>query len=145
MRRWVTTQLVPKVLIANQTSVIEAVADGDGAWIPGVPLISAFPIGGTAVEELAAVLTSPVATACAWHRAAGTGLAAGTPRLAPRLIEGLPWPAGSLRAAVDRLAAGDVVGCGRAVDVAYGLDRRADPLIEWWRDLLPSRTLAPAR
>ena len=41
MRRWADALLVPKVVVANQTRVIEAVADPAGAWIPGVPLIAA--------------------------------------------------------------------------------------------------------
>ena len=43
MRRWADGLLVPKVLVANQTRVIEAVADPDGRWLPGVPLITARP------------------------------------------------------------------------------------------------------
>ena len=38
MRRWADELLVPKVLVANQTRVIEAVADPDGRWLPGVPV-----------------------------------------------------------------------------------------------------------
>ena len=43
MRRWADGMLVPKVVVANQTRVIEAVADPDGSWIPSVPLITARP------------------------------------------------------------------------------------------------------
>ena len=40
MRRWADRFAVPKVLVANQTRIIEAVADPEGAWLPGVPLIT---------------------------------------------------------------------------------------------------------
>ena len=40
MRRWADRRLVPKVLIANQARVIEAVHDPDGAWLPGVPVLT---------------------------------------------------------------------------------------------------------
>ena len=73
MRRWAETLLVPKVVVANQTRVIEAVADPDGSWIPGVPLITVRPTDPVDVPAVAAVLTSPYASAWAWHRAGGTG------------------------------------------------------------------------
>ena len=141
MRRWAETMLVPKVVVANQTRVIEAVADSDGTWIPGVPLISARPDGSTDVHTLAALLTSPVASAWAWHRAGGSGLSAGAVRLGPRWLAELPWPAGGLAAAASALAAGDVHGCGDTVTSAYGLDPN-EPLVvalgRWWRGWLPS-------
>jgi hypothetical protein len=43
MRRWAQKRLVPKVLVANQTSIIEAVCDADGRWLPGVPVVAAYP------------------------------------------------------------------------------------------------------
>ena len=82
MRRWAADLLVPKVLVANQTRVVEAVVDDAGSWLPGVPAITARPQPGVDPWAVAAVLTSPVASAWVWHRAAGTGLAArvGAPR-----------------------------------------------------------------
>jgi len=137
LRRWAEGLLVPKVLVANQTRVIEAVADPAGAWLPGVPVLTVRPAAGAAVAEVAAVLTSPVATAWAWHRAAGTGLSATALRLGPRWLAELPWPAGPLDDAVAALAAGDVERCGASVLAAYG---RAgdDPLLAWWSARLPA-------
>ena len=141
MRRWAETLLVPKVVVANQTRVIEAVADPDGSWIPGVPLITVRPTDPVDVPAVAAMLTSPYASAWAWHRAGGTGMSAGAMRLGPRWLAELPWPAGDLGGAVSALAAGDVAGCGEAVMSAYGLDA-GDPLVvrmgEWWRGWLPA-------
>ena len=140
MRRWAARLTVPKVLVANQTRIIEAVADPDGAWLPGVPLITVRPTLLGDVWQLAAVLTSPVASAWAWHRAAGTGLSARSLRLGPRWLAELPWPAGSLAGAVDALAAGDIAGCGAAVAHAYGLDPgEAVAPRRWWEGQLPSR------
>jgi hypothetical protein len=139
MRRWAARLAVPKVLVANQTRIIEAVADPDGASLPGVPLITVRPTLPADVWSVAAVLTSPVASAWAWHRAAGTGLSARSLRLGPRWLAELPWPAGSLAGAVDALAASDVVGCGAAVSDAYGLGAgAATPLRRWWEAQLPS-------
>lgn len=138
MRRWADGLLVPKVLVANQTTVVEAVVDDDGTWLPGVPAITARPRDGADRWAVAAVLTSAVATVWAWHRAAGTGLSASAVRLGPRWLGELPWPAGDLAAAVAALRAGDVAGCGRAVHAAYGL-AGDDAALGWWLERLPRR------
>jgi hypothetical protein len=132
MRRWADGLLVPKVVVANQTRIIEAVADPGGRWIPGIPLITARPARGVDVPIIAAVLTSPVASAWAWHRAGGTGLSAAAIRLGPRWLAELPWPAGDLADATSALDVGDVVACGDAVTAAYGLDPTMSALRTWW-------------
>lgn len=140
MRRWAAEMLVPKVLVANQTRVIEAVADPHGAWLPGVPLITVRPSDAALVPAITAVLTSPIASAWAWHRAAGTGLSAQSLRLGPRWLAELPWPSGSLHAATQALAVGDVVACGVAVTEAFGIDAASTDgaaLHAWWSARLP--------
>jgi len=141
MRRWADQRLVPKVLVANQTSIVEAVADPAGAWLPAVPVIGVYPPGGgdagLSAWEIAAVLTSPWASAWVWQRSAGTGLSAGAVRLGPVLLGGLPWPAGSVEAAVEALRLGDVRACGRAVLDAYGVSGEAGRnLFDWWEAAL---------
>lgn len=160
MRRWADKRLVPKVLVANQTSIIEAVCDERGEWLPAVPVVAAYPGAGS--EQLtfddlagaragaapgdddpaglawtiAAVLTSPVASVWLWHRNAGTGLSSGTVRVGPVVLGELPWPAGDLAGAVGRLRRGDVVGCGESVLTAYGVDAATDDgasVLRWWR------------
>jgi len=143
MRRWADGLLLPKVLVANQTRVMEAVVDRAGQWLPGVPTLTARPGPGVDPWRVAAVLTSPVASAWAWHRAAGTGLAARSLRLGPRWLAELPWPAADLAPAAAALRDGDVVACGRAVDVAYGVVDGA-ALVDWWVDGLPAAVLVPA-
>jgi hypothetical protein len=139
MRRWADRLMVPKVLVANQTRAIEAVADAGGSWLPGVPVITARPATASGVWPVAAVLTSPVAGAWAWHRAAGTGLSARTLRLGPRWLAELPWPARSLAPAVEALRDGDVGACGAAVVDAFGVGGEdASGLWRWWRAQLPS-------
>ena len=135
-------KLVPKVLVASQTRRIEAVADADGRWLPGVPVTTAVPAVATRLWELAAVLTSPIASVAAWHRAAGTGLSAHSLRVGPDLLGGLPWPAGDLRAATAALRAGDVISCGSEVMRAFGMGAAAadEELMAWWRAGLPSGT-----
>jgi hypothetical protein len=137
MRRWADDRLVAKVLIANQTRIIEAVADSAGQWLPAVPVVAAYPLGGQPgqrCEEIAAVLTSPVASVWMWHRSAGTGLSACTVRIGPSSIGDVPWPAGDLGAAVAALRCGDVHGCGAATMAAYRVDD--GELWAWWSGAL---------
>jgi hypothetical protein len=162
MRAWARRKLVPKVLVANQTRIVEAVADPDGAWLPGVPVSSLVPTRETSVWELAAVLTSPVATAAAWLAVAGTGLSARAIRLGPAVLAALPWPAGDVTRGAQLLRDGDVLGCGRSIAAAYasggvhtactaGLADE-DPLFEWWAGSVngaavarPGSSTAPSR
>jgi hypothetical protein len=149
MVRWARRRLVPKVLVANQTRIVEAVCDPDGEWLPAVPVLGVYPNGGhwddtdrrtvddlaRSAWQIAAVLTSPLASAWSWHRGAGTGLSADAIRLSPAVLGALPWPGGDLERAVRALRAGDVRGCGAAVDVAYGIDDDR-VLFDWWAALL---------
>jgi hypothetical protein len=140
MRRWAAQLEVPKVLVANQTRIIEAVADAAGEWLPCVPMITVRPVPPMDVWSLAAVLTSPVGSTWAWRRAAGTGLSARTLRLGPRWLAELPWPPGPLTPAVAALREGDVAACGTAVSHAYGLDHGdASAMQRWWEAQLRSR------
>lgn len=151
MAKWARRRLVPKVLVANQTKIIEAVCDPTGAWLPGVPVVAVYPRGvhwddpsptdrpptrevATAAWEIAAVLTSPFASAWLWHRGAGSGLSADTVRSSPVVLADLPWPAGNLEGAVEAVRAGDVRACGHRIDQAYGIDD--DELTPWWSTLL---------
>jgi len=154
MREWARRRLVPKVLVANQTRLVEAVCDPHGDWLPAVPVLGVYPTGAhwddddrRPIDELAesawtiaAVLTSPVASAWLWHRGAGTGLSADAIRLSPVTLAALPWPAGDLAEAVESLRRGDTRACGAAVDAAYGISDGStlfEPsLFDWWSALL---------
>lgn len=144
MRGWADRKLVPKTLIAAQTTIIEAVSDRDGSWLPGVPVVTAVPspdvdlvdVDPVDVDMVTAVLTSPVASVAAWWSAAGTGLSATALRLGPALLGGLPWPSGDMAPAVDALRQGDVAGCGVHAAAAFGL-ARDHPIVSWWTERLP--------
>jgi SAM-dependent methyltransferase len=142
MHRWADKRLVPKVLVANQTRVIEAVCDPTGEWLPAVPVVGIYPHrmkGGLGAEvdlawEIAAVLTSPIASAWVWHRSGGTGMSANSIRLGPVVLADLPWPSGDLGPAVAALQRGDVRECGLALLDAHGaadVDVREE-LFSWW-------------
>ncbi|MEL0283325.1 MAG: hypothetical protein VW964_02070, partial [Ilumatobacter sp.] len=117
--------------------VVEAVADHQGLWVPGVPVVRLMPQAGCTLDEVAAVLTSPVATRLLWAASAGTGLSPKALRVGVRTLTALPWPAGPLDNAVEALRNGDVAACGLLVDRAFGLDGN-DELSTWWRQELPT-------
>ena len=87
LQRWATSRLVPKILIANQTKVIEAVPDPGGEWLPSVPVITCLTRDS---ERVLRVLGSPAANEWVHHQAEGSGLGVGTVRLSPRLLAGIP-------------------------------------------------------
>ncbi len=87
LQQWARARLVPKILIANQTKVIEAVHDVDGSWLPSVPVISCVT---PEPERVLAVLNSLRANEWVRHHAAGSGLSATSVRLTPRLLASLP-------------------------------------------------------
>jgi hypothetical protein len=140
---WAERKLVPKVLVANQTSLVEAVADVEGAWLPGVPITAVTPrpddpTPTRTVRQIEAVLTSPIASAWCWHVGGGTGMSSTAVRVSPAILGSVPWPAADLAPAVAALDARDVEGCGAAVLAAYGVDRsEGEPLLTWWRAGLP--------
>jgi SAM-dependent methyltransferase len=137
MRAWADKRLVPKVLVANQTPIIEAVCDPTGEWLPGVPVVAAYPKGGVSPWEIAAVLTSPAASVWAWHRQGGSGMSPNAIRVGPAILAELVWPDGPLIEAVAALKSGDIVRCGRLVDRAYGLSNdEQDLVMSWWMTIL---------
>lgn len=139
---WAARKLVPKVLVANQTRVVEAAPDPTGAWLPGVPVSTVTPAGVADPErtvwELTAALTGPVATIHAWEATAGTGLSATAVRVGPAVLGSVPWPAGTLDGAIAALRRGDVLGAARATTAAHGLDAaEVDLLVGWWAATAP--------
>ena len=87
MQDWARRRLVPKLLIANQTQIIEAVADPEGTWLPSVPVITCIT---DVADDVAHVLASDRATQWVGHRAAGSGLSARSVRLSPALLASIP-------------------------------------------------------
>jgi SAM-dependent methyltransferase len=131
---WVDRQRAPKVLVATQTKVIEAVVDPDGDWIPSVPVIAVHPYQRGDVWAVAAVLLAPPVSAWAATHHLGAGMGAGTLKLSAREVLDLPLPARRWDGATALLRAGDLDGTAAEMCAAYGL-RRADaaPILDWWR------------
>ena len=128
-------RLVPKVVVATQTRVIEAAVDATGAWLPATPVISVV-AETSRLWPIAAALNSPPLSAWAATRHLGAARSSTALKLSAREVRSLPLPAPSSawdQAAV-ALEAGDVLRSGQLMCVAYGVD---DTAFRWWRDRLP--------
>lgn len=145
---WAPRRLVPKVLVATQTRVIEALADPEGTLLPVTPLISVVPAPGE-LWPLAAVLLAPAVSRQAVERFGGAALSATALKLAARQVAELPLPAdrAAWADAADAVArahrAGDpasrlacLTEAARCMNAAFRVD---DPeaLLAWWLARLP--------
>jgi hypothetical protein len=100
-------------------------------------VLSVMPSDPAMVWEIAAVLTSAVASAWVAHRGAGAGLSATAIRISPPVLANIPWPSGPLDGAVSALRAGDREACSSLVAHAFGIDNETSAqLNRWWLDLL---------
>ncbi|MEZ6318276.1 MAG: hypothetical protein R3B49_05900 [Phycisphaerales bacterium] len=147
---WITSRLVPKILLATQTRVIEALVDADGVYLPSTPVISVLPRDPRDLWRLAAALASPVCAALAMHRHAGTALSPDAIKLAARQVLALPLPADAdawqaaadlfrdahhARTDPDRTAL--LLQMGQAACAAYRVPASsAEELMRWWGDRL---------
>lgn len=147
LARWVDDRLTPKVLVATQTRVIEAVADPDGRLVPSTPVVSVGVDPERVWFTLAALLAPPV-TAWALHRASGAALGAGALKLSARQIRGVPepvvpsgWQEGAELARHAQTAPTPearyetLLELGVVMTAAYGVED-GDQLMSWWTERL---------
>lgn len=141
-RRWVARTLVPKIVVATQTKVLELAVDEQGAWVPSVPVISVVPERSDDLWRLAAALASPAATAWLARRTPGVGLHRGALKVSRRDLAELPLPPnpGAWDAAAAALrnlvAVHDPGAFDRFVAAAAAAYGSAPALVEWWRGRL---------
>ncbi len=140
---WAQSRLVPKVLVATQTSTLEAVVDAEGVWLPSIPLISVVPHDDDDLWRLAAALVSPPLSAYAAATWLGAALSIKAIKLSAAQVRLLPLPPD--QEAWDRAAmsfreaqasddrAEPLRRCGRQMCEAYGLDDgTTSQLMDWW-------------
>lgn len=145
---WVRDRLVPKLLVASQTRVLEAIVDRRGHMLPCTPVVTVEPLpGAPSLDHLAAALTAPVASLLLLHDAAGTALSPEAMRVSARTLGGLPLPpegpawdraaeaVGRLDDAPSPAAVEQIATLAMA---AYGLDDRGD-IVKWWHSRRPGR------
>ena len=150
VRRWWSGLALPKVLVATQTRVVEAVADRRGDLVPVTPVVAAVPTSTCDVDHLVAALCAPPVAALAHHRVAGTGLSPTTLRLRAADVARLPLPVDATAwstgvAELQAAVAGDEAAWARyatAATHAHGLGGR-DDLVEWWLRRRGTRTRRP--
>lgn len=133
--RWVQQRLVPKVLVASQTRVVEVVVDTAGILVPSVPVV-AVAADEADLWAVAAALLAPPVSAWALARGAGTALAADAVKLSAKQVLEIPLPVdhGRWRAASQALSTGDEgspAAFGAAMCQAYGL-AADDAVLAWW-------------
>lgn len=148
---WVRRLAVPKVLVATQTKVIEAVADLDGRTVAFTPVIAVVPTDGVTAARIEAALLAPAATAWAMRRFGGAGMSANALKLAAKQVLEIPLPVhrepwdeavstlrGSSASETDgeRVSEPDWREFGRLMNAAWGIDD--DALVEWWLARLPN-------
>lgn len=141
LSRWVTGRLRPKLVVATQTRVIEAVADPTGEWIPSTPVIAVHGDDEDLWKALAVLLAPPV-TLWARQQFAGAALSIDAIKLSARQVLDLPLPgdrtgwdraARVLKASHSVRRGGAtpeaVVEAARVMTAAYGCDEYVH---QWW-------------
>ena len=145
LHRWARSRLVPKILVATQGQVVEAVADEAGEWLPSVPVITVSPREGVSLWRLLAVLLAPPVAAHAAATYAGAGFTMRAIKLSARQVAQLPLPTRDgvwdQAAECARQAQHDperrlahLEDVGRLMCEAY--DVPPDDVLPWWRDRL---------
>ncbi len=144
---WMTQRLVPKVLVATQTRVIEAFADEAGRFIPSVPVLSIVPHDPNDVVLLAAALAAPPISALAMTKYSGAALSVDAIKLSAKQAASMPLPAnraawelaarlfGEAQVATDDASRLERLRAfGDAACDAYGLlGAPRVQLLEWWQ------------
>jgi SAM-dependent methyltransferase len=151
LQAWARKRLVPKVLVATQTRVLEPIVDFDGSLLPSVPVVT-VETSGDSLWRVAAVLGSPPIAAIAASRHFGAALSADALKLSARDILALPLPSGTedwdasakafelaSQASCDSERYERLMESGEAMCSAYGLGPD-DELLKWWADRWPKST-----
>jgi len=152
LKAWARSRLRPKVLVATQTRVLEAVVDPEGALVPSPPLLSVFPDQAN-IWIAAAAISSPIAAAWARERTAGAALSVDAIKLSasqlrelplPQDLEGLSLAGEEFRQAQETRDAAErrrlLRRAATLTCAAYGLDEaECSRAVSWWEARLRSR------
>jgi hypothetical protein len=138
---WAARTDRPKLLVATQTKVVEAVVDEDGELLPSVPVIS-VEAPAERLWDLATALMAPPVTAWLLERTIGSGLSADAVRLSAKLLLDVPLPTDrrAWTAARTALQHGDLDRFARQACRSYRIpEAEVDGLLAWWSARLPRR------
>jgi len=142
LSHWATSRLVPKLVVASQTKVIEAVVDDQGQYLPSVPLLTLIPDDDSLVWHLLAVLLSPYASHWAHSNFQGAGMNTEAIKVSAKQLASLPMPSRqadwdlgarhaehATKAATEVVREAELLAMARAMNEAYGV---GDELLVWW-------------
>ncbi len=142
---WARGRLVPKIVVATQSRVVEAFADPEGRLINTVPTITVTPNRADDLWPLLAVLLSPPVSAWALGRYAGTALSISAIKMSADQVGQVPLPtatapwekAARLVERASRAADGAVrqallVDAAALMCDAYEVPR--EPVLTWWTE-----------
>jgi len=149
LRAWATTRNQPKVVVSNQTRILEPYVDQLGDVLPSVPLLTV----DCAREDLwlvAAAVASPVASIVAVERHLGAGMSIDVIKLSAKDLLNLPlpmnrkcWAEGAhmfqrIQDETEPRMRSELIGqFGRIMCDAYAT---SNDVLEWWLTRLPDRT-----
>ena len=144
---WMAQRLVPKVLVATQTKVIEVYADVAGRFLPSVPVLSVVPSRPEDVMLIAAALAAPPIAALAMTKYSGAALSVDAIKLSAKQAAAMPLPAHrtAWKSAARLFASAQcssnetelfarLCAFGEAACDAYGVqgDKRVE-VLDWWK------------
>lgn len=147
---WIQARLIPKILLATQTRVIEVFVDAAGKYVPSIPLITITPKQSEHLWQVAAAIASPVCSALALQKYAGAAMSADAIKLSAKQVLGMPVPvegpawvegAAALATAHDAdtpsARRSHLIRFGSLMCRAYGLSEAvSDAVLQWWTDRL---------
>jgi hypothetical protein len=154
---WAAKRLVPKLLVATQTPIIELIVDEHARDLPMVPIITVTARADVSLWALGAAIASPVACAIALSRYAGAALTTRAIKLSARQLLDLPIPdlqSAQLIEAADLLRAASnsdddaqrrhlLRDMARLTCDAHDLGTTDEhTLMNWWLDRFPRPKLA---
>jgi hypothetical protein len=147
---WATRVLVPKVVVATQTRVVELVVDETGEMWPSVPTIAVV-APREQLWQVAAALASPAVSAIGLARHAGAALASDAIKLSASQVLEMPLPvhgdawrdgAAHLQAASAAAAMGEGTRWWSELDAFASAMTRAydtsEDVREWWLARVPA-------
>lgn len=89
---WAENRLNPKIVVATQTRVLEAVVDCNREYINTTPTLTLTPADESEIWHLAAAILSPIASLWAWTYHHGSARSTSAIKLSARQLRELPLP-----------------------------------------------------
>lgn len=143
-RRWVEVQDGPKLLVATQSRVLEAVADPGATLVGSVPVLCVRPHDPEQLWHLLAALHAPASSAWMVRQTVGTARTADACKPTVAALDSLPLPdegpAWDCAAELARRCSqggADLDDLAAAADAAYGIDDES--VRGWWSARRPRR------